>query len=73
MTVTTTVRSHQRRKPEKPQVYVDTHVKLRAEVAEMKRVNDFRDSVDYQPGTNALLLIAGRLKVLALLAKELVQ
>lgn len=68
-----TVKSHQRRRPEKPAVYLETHAKLRAEVAAMKRTNDFRESVDYQLGQSALMLIAGRLKVLAIRARELVQ
>lgn len=73
MTGTTTVRSHQRRKPSKPPEYVFKHEQLREEVRAMKRVNDLRDSIGYEPGTSALLLIAGRLKILALKAKEILQ
>lgn len=65
------VKSHQRRKPSKPPEYIETHAKLRAEVAAMKRTNDFRESIDYAPGQSALLLIAGRLKVLAIRAREI--
>lgn len=71
MTSTTPVRAHTRRKPEKPAVYIETHAKLRAEVEAMRRVNKLRDEIEYEPGTSALLLIAGRLKVLALKAKEI--
>lgn len=67
------VKSHTRRKPEKPAVYIETHAKLRAEVAAMNRTNDFRESIGYEPGQNALLLIAGRLKILAIKAKEILQ
>lgn len=65
MTSTTTVRAHTRRKPSKPPEYIETHQRLRAEVAAMGRVNEFRDQIGYQSGPNALLLIAGKLKVLA--------
>jgi hypothetical protein len=66
------VKSHERKKPSKPPEYISKHEQLRAEVAAMGQVNEFRDVISYQPGTNALLLIAGRLKLLALRAKELV-
>lgn len=66
------VKAHERKKPSKPPEYISKHEQLRAEVAAMGQVNEFRDEIGYQPGTNALLLIAGRLKVLALRAKELV-
>ncbi len=65
MTSTTTVRAHTRRKPSKPPEYIDIHQRLRAEVAAMGRVNEFREAINYQPGQSALLLIAGKLKVLA--------
>lgn len=43
-------------------------IQLREETARAeadKRVNEFRDEAAWKPGPNALLLIAGRLKVLA--------
>jgi hypothetical protein len=42
------VKSHTRRKPEKPAVYIETHAKLQAEVAAMNRTNDFRESIGYE-------------------------
>lgn len=46
---------------------------IRAKTNADQAVNEMRQEIGYQPGTNMLLLIAGRLKVLALKAKELVQ
>ena len=70
------VKSHTRRKPEKPadpfQAEISRRLAQIREQAEADRaVNSFRDEIGYQPGTSALLLIAGRLKVLALKAKEI--
>jgi hypothetical protein len=44
---------------------------IRAKAEADARANQFRDDIGYQSGTSALLLIAGRLKVLALKAKEI--
>lgn len=76
MTSTTTVRAHTRRKPEKTvdpfQAEISRRLAQIREQAEADRaVNSFRAEIRYQPGTSALLLIAGRLKVLALKAKEI--
>lgn len=78
MTRTTTVRSHSRRVPDKPadpfQPEISRRIaEIRAKANADKAVNELRQEIGYQTGTNMLLLIAGRLKVLALKAKELVQ
>ena len=43
MTQTVTVKSHQRRKPEKPEIYKETHARLRQEIG-MNEVSDRRSS-----------------------------
>lgn len=44
---------------------------IREQAEADRAVNEYRDEIGYQPGTSALLMIAGRLKVLALRAKEI--
>ena len=61
----THVRAHERTKPSKPPEYISKHEQLRAEVAAMGQVNEFRDEEAWKKGPNALMLIAGRLKILA--------
>lgn len=64
----THVRAHERKKPSKPPEYISKHEQLRAELAKAhadKAVNDYRDQEGWERGPNALMLIAGRLKVLA--------
>lgn len=55
----------------------ETLSKLQREIRDQahadKAVNDYRDQEGWERGPNALMLIAGKLKVLALKAKELVQ
>lgn len=63
-----TVKAHERKKPSKPPEYISKHEQLRAELAKAnadKAVNEFRDEEDWKRGPNAILLIAGKLKVLA--------
>jgi len=65
----THVRAHDRAKPSKPQVYIDLHQKLKAEVKAKARadkaVNEFRASIGCRPTENALTVIVGKLRALA--------
>lgn len=67
---TVSVRSHERKRPEKPQVYIDKHEQLRNEVAAaMKPFNEFRDEIHYEPGSRPVEIVmacARGLKRLAL-------
>lgn len=45
---------------------------IREQAEADRAVNSFRDDVDWKRGPNPILIFAGKLKVLALRAKELV-
>jgi hypothetical protein len=66
---TVTVKAYTRQKPQKPEVYISKHEQLRAEVAAMARVNEFRDSIGYETGSRPIEIVmacARGLKSLAL-------
>lgn len=54
---TTMVKAHPRRLPQKDPTYISKHEQLRAEVAAMARVNEFRDEIGYKrrPSENETL------------------
>jgi len=65
----THVKAHDRAKPSKPQVYIDLHARLRAELEAQRRVNDYRASVDHKPDmkpVDMVVAIAGAIKRLAM-------
>lgn len=55
MTQTVTVKSHQRRKPEKPEIYKETHARLRAEIG-MDQVSDRRSRFVQETESNETVL-----------------
>jgi hypothetical protein len=65
MTSTTRVKAHDRRKPEKPAVYLEKHAQLRAEIAVLKKpAAASRASVPTGRPIDAVLYYAGKLKSL---------
>jgi len=77
MTKTVSVQAYTRRKAEKKpdplQPLISKRLEeIRAKANADKRVNEFRQSMGYAPGTNALTVIVGALRVLSLRAKGLV-
>lgn len=57
----TTVRTHQRRKPAKPPIYIETHNRLRADVEAMRRgeLRPYRSPGVLQALAKAIRVIVG--------------